>query len=90
MNKVDNLLSALNKCETIKSHENVRYTLVDDELRSYIEDELERSKEVRTAVEKEIEILIERKEAAYLFDELEFYNIYNTIIEELRGILNDV
>ena len=42
------------------------------------------------AIEKEIEILVERKEAAYLFDELEFYNIYNTITEELRGILNDV
>lgn len=42
------------------------------------------------AIEKEIEILIERKEAAYLFDELEFCYIYNTIIEELRGILNDV
>ena len=90
MNIIDNLLAELNKCETIKSHENVRYTLIDDELRSYIEDELKRSKEVITAVEKEIEILIERKEAAYLFDELEFYNIYNTIIEELRGILNDV
>lgn len=42
------------------------------------------------AIEKEIEILVERKDAAYLFDELEFCNIYNTIIEELRGILNDV
>jgi hypothetical protein len=42
------------------------------------------------AIEKEIEILVERKDAAYLFDELEFCNIYNTTIEELRGILNDV
>ena len=89
MNKIDNLLATLNKCETIKSHENVRYTLIDDELRSYIEDKLERSKEFRQAVEKEIEILMERKDAAYLFDELEFCNIYNTIIEELKEILNN-
>ena len=41
------------------------------------------------AIEKEIEILVERKEAAYLFDEPEFYNIYNTIIEELTKILNE-
>lgn len=47
-------------------------------------------KELVEAIEKEIEILVERKEAAYLFDELEFYNIYNTIIEELKGILNDI
>ena len=86
MNIVDNLLAELNKCETIKSHENVRYTLIDDELLSYIEDELEHFKELRSAVEKEIEILIERKEAAYLFDELEFCNIYNTIIEELDTV----
>lgn len=86
MNIIDNLLAELNKCETIKSHENVRYTLVDDELRSYIEDELECSKEFRTAIEKEIKTLTERKEAAYLFDELEFYNIYNTIIEELDTV----
>jgi len=36
------LIEALNKCETRKSYENVRYTLVDDELRAYIEESLER------------------------------------------------
>lgn len=36
------LIEALNKCETQKSYENVRYTLVDDELRDYIEESLER------------------------------------------------
>lgn len=41
------------------------------------------------AIEKEIEILVERKDATYLFDELEFCNIYNTIIEELKEILNN-
>lgn len=36
------LIEALNKCETRKSYENVRYTLIDDELRAYIEESLER------------------------------------------------
>lgn len=36
------LIEALNKCETQKSYENVRYTLIDDELRAYIEEALER------------------------------------------------
>jgi uncharacterized protein (UPF0335 family) len=36
------LIEALNKCEIQKSYENVRYTLIDDELRAYIEESLER------------------------------------------------
>ena len=59
MNIIDNLLAALNKCETIKSHENVRYTLIDDELRSYIEDELEHSKELLDKEKPAVPILYE-------------------------------
>lgn len=36
------LIEGLNKCDTTKSYEGVRYTLIDDELRSYIEESLKR------------------------------------------------
>lgn len=47
------LIEALNKCETQKSYENVRYTLIDDELRAYIEESLKRLEEL----EKENQML---------------------------------
>ena len=55
------LIEALNKCETRKSYENVRYTLVDDELRDYIEESLER-----------LEVL--EKENQELWKNIEKYN----------------
>lgn len=86
MNIIDNLLAELNKCETIKSSENVRYTLVDDELRSYIEDELEHFKELRSAIEKELSILADRRFDAYACDDYETHRILDEVIEELRGV----
>lgn len=56
------LIEALNKCETQKSYENVRYTLVDDELRAYIEERLE----ALANVNKKLRIDISNLNSSYL------------------------
>lgn len=87
MNKIENLLAALNKCEAIKSYENVTYTLIDDELRSYIQKELEQFKQFKSAVKKELSILEDRRFDAYVCDDYETYRILNETIEELKEVL---
>lgn len=53
------LIEALNKCETQKSYENVRYTLIDDELRAYLEESLK----LLEQLEKDNKLLDETMEA---------------------------
>ena len=59
------LIEALNKCDTQKSYENVRYTLIDDELRAYIEESLERLK-VLEIENRRLNIILDDTKSDYL------------------------
>lgn len=68
------LIEALNKCETQKSYEGVTYTLIDDELRAYIEESLER-----------LEVL--EKENKELWENIEKYNHKFASVERKKADL---
>ena len=92
MNK---LIEELNKCETQKSYENVRYTLVDDELRDYIEESLEclaleqENEKLKKAIKKELALLKERRETFWFTDSYDEYAVVNEIIEEFEEVLGE-
>ena len=71
--KEEKLIEELNKCETQKSYENVRYTLIDDELRAYIEESLER-----------LEVL--EKANVELVNESTYYQVLKDKYEEDKAI----
>ena len=92
MNKI---LEALHKCETQKSCENVRYTLVDDQLRDYIEqdlEKLERLEKVIKILKREFQFGIQDK-FLWIYDDycgaLETFSLTEEEIKLLKEVFYD-